>query len=27
VNTPELLHKALSRLPVDLVITGAYQPA
>jgi DNA repair photolyase len=26
-NAPELLRKALSRLPVDVVITGDYQPA
>jgi len=26
-NTPELLRKALSRLPVDVVITGDQQPA
>ena len=26
-NAPELLRKALTRLPVDIVITGDYQPA
>jgi len=26
-NAPELLRRALSRLPVDVVITGDYQPA
>ena len=26
-NAPELLRKALSRLPVDVVCTGDYQPA
>ena len=26
-NAPELLRKAPSRLPVDVVITGDYQPA
>jgi len=26
-NAPELLRKALSRLPIDVVITGDYQPA
>lgn len=26
-NTPDLLRKALSQLPVDLVMTGDYQPA
>jgi len=26
-NAPQLLHKALSRVPVDMVFTGDYQPA